>query len=100
METTWHNLCRLQGNRLRALGLPWRVRGCIVVADGCLATVSARFCLQAIAIVDEIGRQAYHIVAPVVLPTLDHGLRTVDGMSKQYLGWDTRLHSTSNSIWT
>jgi hypothetical protein len=65
-----------------------------------LMAVSAPFHAQAIAIVDEVGRQAYHIAAPILLPTLDRGLRTVDGMSKQYLGWDTRLYSTSKSIWT
>lgn len=56
--------------------------------------------LQAMAIADEVGRQAYHIVAPYLLPTLDHGLRTADNMSKTYLGWDTRLYHSSRNIWT
>jgi hypothetical protein len=52
------------------------------------------------AIADEVGRQAYHIAAPYLLPAVDRGLRTVDGYSKQYLGYDTRLYHSSRNIWT
>lgn len=56
--------------------------------------------MQALAIADEAGRQAYHLVAPYLLPVLERGLRTVDGYSKSYLGYDTRLHHSSRNIWT
>lgn len=55
---------------------------------------------QALAIADEAGRTAYHLVAPYLLPVLERGLRTVDGYSKSYLGYDTRLHHSSRNIWT
>lgn len=60
----------------------------------------AVLCVQAMAIADEVGRQAYHIAAPYLLPAVDRGLRTVDGYSKQYLGYDTRLYHSSRNIWT
>lgn len=56
-------------------------------------------CVQAMAIADEVGRQAYHLAAPYLMPVLDSGLRTVDGMSKQYLGVDPRLYHSSRNIW-
>lgn len=54
---------------------------------------------QAIAVVDQIGRSAYHYTAPYLLPIIDRGLRTVDGAAKQYLGVDTRLYHSSRNIW-
>jgi hypothetical protein len=52
------------------------------------------------ALADEAGRQACHILAPTLMPTVDTGLRTIDGMSKQYLGYDTRLYYSSRNIWS
>lgn len=54
---------------------------------------------QGIALVDEVGRQAYHMLAPYLLPTIDRGLQTVDGFSKQYLGYHTNLYQNSRNIW-
>jgi hypothetical protein len=103
MHSTWHSFAGCKPT----LCVLWIYQGslgsCTGVAADCLTTDHVCVCpfvLQAIAILDEVGRQAYHIAAPVLLPTLDSGLRTVDGVSKQYLGWDTRLYSTSKSIWT
>lgn len=55
--------------------------------------------MQAMAIADEVGRQAYHLAAPYLMPVMDSGLRTVDGMSKQYLGVDPKLYHSSRNIW-
>lgn len=60
----------------------------------------ALYAVQALALVDEVGRQVYHLLAPRLLPTIDHALQTVDGMSKQYLGVQPNLYHSSRNIWS
>lgn len=63
-----------------------------------------RCCLpppQALIAADQVGRTAYLLTAPYLLPVLERGLQALDALGKTYLKRDLQLaHHSRTALWT